>query len=136
MGSTAQGPDIVVAGLESTNTPPPIVAARRVDPAGSNPTARIDLLAFMWQMSTDRTDIWMALGAALFFAVFGAWIFPIGLVGTGRTRIAATAFGALCLTWSLALLYVVLVPLSMRPTNRIFLSFARLTGRDDPSRAR
>ncbi len=120
-GTSVEGVRPVVRGT-TFDTPPPTTLRR------------IDLLAYMWQLSPRPTWIWLLLLGSFGLALTGSLIFPMRrlpeALGGVRARSALTGgFGALSVATALAVAYAVLVPPLMAPDEPFHLmGFAALNG--------
>src|SRR5664280_187515 len=112
----------------------PVVRGNFLEPPPPTKLGRIDLLAYMWQLSARPTWIWLLLLASFGLALSGSLIFPMRrlpeALGGVRARSALTGgFGAFCFATALAVAYAVLVPPLMAPDEPFhLLGFAALNG--------
>jgi hypothetical protein len=112
----------------------PVVRGNFLEPPPPTKLGRIDLLAYMWQLSARPTWIWLLLLGSFVLALSGSLIFPMRrlpeALGGVRARSALTGgFGAFCFATALAVAYAVLLPPLMAPDEPFhLLGFAALNG--------
>ncbi|TAM52322.1 MAG: hypothetical protein EPN53_05985 [Acidobacteria bacterium] len=112
----------------------PVVRGTSFDTPPPTHLKRIDLLAYMWQLSQRPTWLWIVLIGSFGTALAGALIFPMLALpeapGGVRASSALTGgFGAFCVATALAVAYAVLVPPLMAPDEPFhLLGFAALNG--------
>jgi hypothetical protein len=111
-------------------TPMAVVRGRYVDYGRGPAVPRVELLAYMWQVSHSTAWLWEIVGFALLL-VFVSLVL-LGAVPRPRLATLARAAGVGALGLGLALLYVVFVPPLQGPDEPDhMLGFASVAGRPD-----
>lgn len=117
----------------------PFVDGKSVSPLPDSHTRRIDLLNYVWQLSSTSHWIWIGVVVAVALFVLGGMVLslPIPSGPSSTLRLAGRAgIGAACLAAGLTLCYVILVPPFQAPDEPDhLLAFANVTGQRDLSRA-
>lgn len=94
---------------------------------------RIDLLGYVWQVSTSPALIWIAVAAAAALLVAGLAVFPKRPApAPPPNAVAAAAAGSAAIALALGVLYAVLVPPFHAPDEPDhLLAYARAVGRPE-----
>ena len=82
----------VIVGPARQTGPAPVVMARYVDRLGAATTRRLDLLAYMWQLSPRW--IWAGVAVAIALAIVGGWAMPLSVSAPSWTIRHALSAGA------------------------------------------
>jgi hypothetical protein len=112
----------------------PVVRGTSFDTPPPTHLRRIDLLAYMWQLSARPTWLWLLLLASFGLALTGSLIFPMwrlpeALAGVRVSAAGRAGVSAFLFATALAVTYAVLVPPLMAPDEPFhLLGFAALNG--------
>ena len=111
----------------------PIVRGVLVDTYPANSARRVDLLAYVWQVSGSSRWIWIALAGSATLVWCAALCFQRGAADVNdrpRPDAARAAAGAFCAAAGLSVMYAVLVPpFQAADEPNHFITFATVIGR-------